>query len=56
MIKAIKVVVGCPECWMGIADSCPKCKGTGEVEIEMEFSTFAEYVGDELEKHFHLRR
>ena len=54
MIKAIKVIERCPECWMGIMDSCPKCHGMGEVEGIIDFPTFIEYVGEALEKHYHL--
>ena len=54
MIKAIKIIESCPECWMGVVDSCTRCHGVGEVEDEIDFPTFVEYVGDELCRHYHM--
>ncbi len=54
MINAIKIIENCPECWMGTIDSCTRCHGTGEIEDEMDFTTFVEYVGGELCRHYHM--
>ncbi len=39
-IVSVKVIQKCPDCWMGIGDSCRTCDGTRQIEKEIDFPSF----------------